>query len=104
LTSIVADEIGGVMSVGIYKAAALVLATVPVAASAQQVIGTGAREATSAASTEVATTEVSAAVPLAAKRRSTRPISANQAYNRERAAAGRVGVRLGDDMSFRAEN
>ncbi|SOB80560.1 hypothetical protein SAMN06297144_1122 [Sphingomonas guangdongensis] len=92
------------MSVGIRIAVTLVLATVPVAATAQQVIGTGAREATSAASTELVTTELPAAVPLAAKRRSARPISANQSYNRERAAAGRVGVRLGDDMSFRAEN
>lgn len=29
------------------------------------------------------------------------PMSKNEAYNRVRAAAGRVGVRLGNDMSFR---
>jgi hypothetical protein len=40
------------------------------------------------------------AVPLASRGTGTRAVSRNEAYNRQRAAEGRVGVRLGDDMSF----
>lgn len=43
------------------------------------------------------------AAPLAAGRKSegARILSKNEAYNQARAAEGRVGVRLGNDMSFR---
>lgn len=40
------------------------------------------------------------APPLAAGR-NTRVVSKNEAYNKGRAADGRLGVRLGNDMSYR---
>lgn len=74
-----------------------------VAGGGQQVVAPpGAREATSAAATEL--TDVAPPVrPIASKTRTGRPVSGNEAYNRARAAEGRVGVRLGNDMSFRAD-
>jgi hypothetical protein len=43
------------------------------------------------------------AAPLASRVRGARIVSRNEAYNQQRAAEGRVGVRLGDDMSFTAD-
>lgn len=43
-------------------------------------------------------------IPLAAGRQSQRISSRNEAYNRARAAEGRLGMRLGNDMSFRVSD
>lgn len=44
------------------------------------------------------------AAPLAAGRQAKRIYSQNEVYNRVRAAEGRLGVRLGNDMSFRVSD
>ena len=44
-----------------------------------------------------------APVTLAAKGRNNRILSANESYNLGRAAEGSVGLRVGNDMSFRVE-
>lgn len=83
-------------------------AVIPIAASAtaqtQPSSPQAARQTTDAAA--AAATDTTGpndhAVPLAAGRRGEqRVVSKNEAYNLGRAAEGRVGVRLGDDMSFR---
>ncbi|MES3154820.1 hypothetical protein [Sphingomonas faeni] len=64
-----------------------------------------ARKAEDAASmtpqTEAVSPDDRAAPPAASLNGQDRILSKNEAYNRARAAEGRVGVRLGNDMSFR---
>lgn len=72
-------------------------------AQVQAIDPQAARQATDAAATtaeDIDAVQEDRTAPLAAGLDS-RVLSKNEAYNIQRAAEGRVGVRLGDDMSFR---
>jgi hypothetical protein len=82
----------------------LVAMLVPALASAQRqpIDPQAARQAAEAGAALEASGETEdRVVPLAASRQSQRISSRNEAYNRARAAEGRLGARLGNDMSFR---
>jgi hypothetical protein len=64
--------------------------------------GTIVESASSAESTLLRSLDATPTAP-AAKGRNNRVLSENEAYNLGRAAEGRVGLRLGSDMSFRVE-
>lgn len=72
----------------------------PVAAQTQPVDPAAAREGTAAGAVDLTQLDPNEpAKPLASGRE--RVLSRNEVENRTRAAQGRLGVRLGNDMSFR---
>lgn len=79
---------------------------ISLSASAQTGPGSSqaAREATDAAAVPILETVEAGRRPLAAGRNVNRIPSRNEAYNQARAAEGRLGVRLGNDMSFRVSD
>ncbi len=82
-------------------AAAIAQTETPVPAAARQ-SGEVVESASSAQGVAMRSLDDAPAAP-AAKGRNNRILSENESYNLGRAAEGRVGLRLGNDMSFRIE-
>ena len=85
----------------ILPTAAMAQTKTPVPAAARQ-NGEVVASASSALDVAMRSLDEAPAAP-AAKGRNNRVLSQNEGYNLGRAAEGRVGLRVGNDMSFRVE-